>query len=92
MLGPLAALAKELALSAGRAAAERIAGLVRRGVEGEDDPPQPLSHRHVEHIQAQQRASIEASKKAAREKAAREQAEPPGAERPPSPKPTDEPE
>jgi hypothetical protein len=51
---------KELALEAGKGAVQAIARLVRRRPK---EPPHP-TWKDVEHMRAQERASIEASKKA----------------------------
>jgi hypothetical protein len=62
----LGSLLKDLAIAAGRAAAERLVKLIRREVRARpSSPSQPLTFKDVEHIRAQERASIEASKKAA---------------------------
>lgn len=59
-------LLSELAIVAGRAAVDELVKLIRRKPR-ESEPPHPLTYRDVEHIRAQEHASIEASKRAERE-------------------------
>ena len=68
----LVSLLKELAIAAGTAAARQLVKIVRRKADDgwvdvtvTEPPPQPLTWKDVEHIRAQERASIEASKRAA---------------------------
>jgi hypothetical protein len=60
------ALLKELAVVAGRAAVDQVVkqvGKLLRREQRESEPSQPLTYRDVEHIRAQERSSIEASKR-----------------------------
>lgn len=68
----LAALLKDLAIAAGTAAAKQVVRAVRAWVSPAPDPGEstPLTHAAVEHNRRQERAAIEASKRAEAERAA----------------------
>lgn len=72
IIAPLVELARQLAIAAGRAAADRLVSAVRRRVESPADeaPPQPLPYSAVEHQRAQERSAVEASRVAAAARAA----------------------
>lgn len=65
MIAALATLAKQLVVAGARAAVGKVAELVsgQRDAKPENEPSHP-SWKDVEHMRAQERASIEAGKKA----------------------------
>ena len=70
IIAPLVELARQLAIAAGRGAAERLVVIVSSKLTGDDDSSQPLSHRDVAHQRAQERSAVEASRVAAAARAA----------------------